>query len=181
VPKSLCVGPDMTTAPRTTLCPSCGASVRVDAPWCSLCHADLRPAPEPSPVQPEVVVDPLTAPLLDLVLPRVEVPVLEPEVPVAAPAPEAYWPCARCESPNAITANMCGTCGYGFLGAPDRISLVLPVVGDVTKLSRAQRFGVAAAVVAVFVIPLALVTLLMTGAPPKSTPPAQQGTISTAP
>jgi ribosomal protein L40E len=33
-------------------CPACNAALRADAQWCSLCHHDLRPAPEPTaPVQ----------------------------------------------------------------------------------------------------------------------------------
>lgn len=28
-------------------CPSCASRVRPEESWCSLCHADLRPAPEP--------------------------------------------------------------------------------------------------------------------------------------
>lgn len=31
-----------------TRCPNCSASLPLDAVWCSLCHADLRPAPEPA-------------------------------------------------------------------------------------------------------------------------------------
>jgi hypothetical protein len=30
-----------------TRCPSCGAALPASAAWCSLCHADLRPEPEP--------------------------------------------------------------------------------------------------------------------------------------
>ena len=33
--------------PIQTRCPSCAAAVPSNAAWCSLCHADLRPAPEP--------------------------------------------------------------------------------------------------------------------------------------
>jgi cobalamin biosynthesis Mg chelatase CobN len=38
--------------PELDRCPSCGASVPVGAAWCSLCFADLRPAPEP-PAAPD--------------------------------------------------------------------------------------------------------------------------------
>ena len=51
-------------------CPHCRASVRPGAPWCTLCHADLRPEPSPVAEAPVVAVapvvrplDPLTAPL----------------------------------------------------------------------------------------------------------------------
>ena len=33
-------------------CPQCGALVRAGADWCTLCYADLRPAPEPEPAVP---------------------------------------------------------------------------------------------------------------------------------
>ena len=63
-----------------TRCPQCGALLRDDAAWCTLCHADLRPpppAPEPAPVQlpdaalpavaPSTQIDPLTAPFDQIV------------------------------------------------------------------------------------------------------------------
>ena len=36
-------------------CPRCSAQVRAGSDWCTLCYADLRPAP-PEPVAPEPVV-----------------------------------------------------------------------------------------------------------------------------
>src|SRR5690242_5047184 len=44
-----------TAMPQT--CPSCGATVRNDVPWCLQCYADLRPKPEPVPPP----VDPVPA------------------------------------------------------------------------------------------------------------------------
>ena len=38
------MGPDLVTL---TACPACGAALRPGAPWCTLCYADLRTAPEP--------------------------------------------------------------------------------------------------------------------------------------
>lgn len=64
----------------TARCPACGASVALNAPWCTLCYADLRPAqPAPQPVQ-----QPVRQP--------VPQPVAEPaavSVGAAAPAPAA--------------------------------------------------------------------------------------------
>ena len=41
-------------------CPQCAALVRGGTGWCTLCHADLRPAPEPSPA-PAPEPEPVTA------------------------------------------------------------------------------------------------------------------------
>ncbi len=46
---SLDSGPTAGTTGEET-CPRCGAHARSDAEWCSLCYADLRPAPVPVPV-----------------------------------------------------------------------------------------------------------------------------------
>jgi len=65
---------------------------------------------------------------------------------------------------------MCRDCGGAFLGgASDTPSLVLPGVGDVTKLSRGARTAMAFALVLAVVLPLALVTFLMTDEPVKKT------------
>lgn len=143
------VGDDLLTRAETR-CPSCRAAVRPGAPWCTLCHADLRPAP--APVAPPVAVP---------------APVAVPEQPLAeAPAETsagAGWPCATCGHLNGLTASTCAACGAGFLAAlreADAPSLVLPGVGDLMRLSRGQRIGLAAAVVLAFVALTALVGLL---------------------
>jgi hypothetical protein len=52
---------------RDLRCPRCDAHVRGDADWCTLCYADLRPAPEPAAepapaAQPEpAAVEPVEA------------------------------------------------------------------------------------------------------------------------
>ena len=134
-----------------TRCPHCRASVRPGAPWCTLCHADLRPAPpapEPQPtrspgsVPPRAAVDPLTAPAAVLGLPG----------PVSA---DPTWPCSTCGAINPIAADACGACGAGFLAGlreSEAPLLELPGVGDLTRMSRGQRmllaFGVVLAVIA---------------------------------
>ncbi|HUR13121.1 MAG TPA: zinc ribbon domain-containing protein [Mycobacteriales bacterium] len=167
------MGPDLNEAPRTTACPSCGAALRPDAQWCSLCYHDLRaPAapvvPEPTPAYDGS--DPLTAPLLDLLLPAAPVAQPEQAQPAALPAvpvvQEAEWPCTRCGLRNALTASTCRDCGSPFLGgASEAPALVLPGVGDITKLSRGHRVMVALGVVLAVVIPLALMTFLLTPDP----------------
>lgn len=132
-------------------CPKCGAAVRYGDPWCTLCYTDLRPpapvetAPPPATVAPVVIAspDPLTAPLETV------------SAPVAGPS----WPCATCGTVNAMAHDVCGGCGTPFLSGvhADAPLLELPVVGDITKMSRGQRFALAFAVIAAF----ALLTLLL--------------------
>jgi ribosomal protein L40E len=171
------VGPDLNEAPRTTACPSCGAALRPDAPWCSLCYHDLRPAapaPAPEPAPAYGGHDPLTAPLLDVLLPVAPVAQPAPEaaapvVPVVpAPRAEVSWPCTRCGADNALTMNACRDCGSPFLGGTSEPpALVLPGVGDLTKLSRGHRAAVAVGVVMAVLLPLALITFLLTPEPKK--------------
>ena len=160
--------------PRTTVCPSCGAALRPDAPWCTLCYADLRPKPRPAPepagpppTAPAQAADgvpapdPLTQPLVDF-LPRAGAP-----EPAAVPAAAGtLWPCTACQALNPLAEELCSVCGKSFLAAirtGDRPLLVLPLVGDVAALGRGQRIGLALGLVVALLVPLALVTMLLTG------------------
>lgn len=190
-------------------CPSCQAAVRPDAQWCTLCYLDLRPkTPAGTPTDGEV--DPLTAPLLDVVLPPMtaatvsSAPAPDPlGTPVADPLADPFadpladplaggrgprgatWPCTQCGAANTLNAAACQTCGSSFLAAAqERESLVLPLVGDLHQMSRGRRLGLAALVVLALLIPLALVTVLTTGAPPAGTssdPGTATGTVQTGP
>lgn len=188
------MGPDLTQLPRTDACPSCGASLRADAPWCTLCYADLRPKaapavqpdPMPAPVPVPIFLaptvaygtpagDPLTQPLLAF-LPQgpTQVPMHVPAqaAPAVAPVAEQVpitWPCVQCGAANPMTLMACTDCGIDFLAAErsgNTPMLVLPIVGDIGQLSRGQRIGLAFAAVGVVLAPLALITLLLTGSPP---------------
>lgn len=162
--------------------------MRPDADWCSLCFAVLRaPAPAPEPVdaggyelaapfpgvQPRhAAPDPLTAPLLDVVLPELALAAPAPVVP-AAVAPEVAdgreprWPCTACGTSNPFSASACSVCGSGFLASASTTpKLVLPVVGDVGAMSRSQRLLAALGVLVAVLAPVALVTFLLTGSPP---------------
>ena len=153
------------TAPAA--CPKCGASVRPDAPWCTLCYADLRPKPpepvaEPpaAPVAPPVPVapvDPLTGRLTD----PLTGPLPGPLPPVVAT--EANWPCGVCGAANPMNLDACAACGAGFLaGARSEGPLLeLPVVGDITRMPRWQRFVLAGGVVLAFVVLTLLVGLVL--------------------
>ena len=172
-------------------CPACNAALRADAQWCSLCHHDLRPAPAAPPVQvppPSQPVygetDPLTAPLLDLVLPPV--PQAAAVVPEPSPAPESAapvqsalqeWPCTSCGSRNPFSMTICSVCGSRFLAAAsEELSLVVPGVGDLQKLSRGQRIAVAGGFLALILVPLAALTFFLTSEPPATT---QDGPVET--
>ncbi|MCY7366052.1 MAG: hypothetical protein LH469_12185 [Frankiaceae bacterium] len=149
----------------TTRCPHCRAAARPGAPWCTLCHADLRPPPPPAP-EPEpapVLVIPPTAsygaPALD--------PLTEPAAAPGLPAPadaDPTWPCATCGARNPLAVNACGACGAGFLAGLREAEgplLELPGVGDLTRLSRGQRMGLAFGVVLAVVALTALLGLLL--------------------
>lgn len=78
-------------------------------------------------------------------------------------ATTAGWPCAGCGAANPVELDACAACGLGFLSGLRKTEpplLVLPGVGDLTKLSRAQRLGVAGTVVLAVVLLTALVGLL---------------------
>lgn len=129
-----------------TRCPHCRAGVRPGAPWCTLCHTDLRPTPEPVPAPR---IDPLTAAPKDLGLPSK----------VADPA----WPCTTCGASNAITDDACAACGAGFLAGlreSEGPLLELPGVGDLTRMSRGQRMLIAFGVVLAVIALVALLGLL---------------------
>ena len=169
-----------------TRCPACAAALRPGAPWCTLCHTDLRPTPEPAP-EPRAAptaptaptaFDPLTAPASTLGLPdRHEVTTATTARPATSTTPAtpattdttaptapaevaATWPCGTCGAANALGDDACAGCGAGFLaGLRDAEGplLALPGVGDLGALSRAQRLGLAAGVVLV----LSLLVLLL--------------------
>jgi ribosomal protein L40E len=150
-------------------CPHCGAAVPPAAQWCTLCYANLRPGREERP-------DPLTAPLDTLLAPADAVPPSPPvcaapvsAAPVsaaaapAAAAPAAAvldgvgatWPCP-CGTAVPIADDRCPACFTPFLGGSSGVDLALPVVGDLTRLSRGARLalagGAAAGVTTVLVV-----------------------------
>jgi hypothetical protein len=92
--------------------------------------------------------DPLTAPL-DAVTGE----------PVTGPT----WPCSACGTQNRIERATCSACGSPFLSGlreQEGPLLELPVVGDLTRLRRGQRFAIAAGVVLAFVVLTLLVGLV---------------------
>lgn len=129
-------------------CPHCRAAVRPGAPWCTLCHADLRPPP-PEPVRAPVLTVPPTATYGHPALDPLTAPAVTLGLPARTPA-NATWPCLTCRTDNALSAPTCSACGAGFLAGLREAEgplLELPGVGDLTKMSRAQRLLLALAVV----------------------------------
>lgn len=124
-------------------CPRCAAIVRPDSQWCTLCYADLRPAPPPLPVAAPAVaavvnqahvtvaaggpaahaapssddLDPLTAPLALLERADREAPRGRHAAPDEAtePAASVGWPCLKCGELVSIDDSACPSCGAGFL------------------------------------------------------------------
>ena len=146
-------------------CPACGAAVRPESPWCTLCYADLRPKAEPEPeplpeAQPQPEPQPLPVPAQPAPDPLSD-PLAPPLVPT--PAPAATWPCTTCGAANAMERDTCAGCGAGFLAAArnDAPLLELPVVGDITRLSRGMRFALAGGVALAFLLLIVLVTVLL--------------------
>ena len=92
-------------------CPQCAALVRAGSQWCTLCFADLRPAPAPAAV---AVLEPSHAGA-----PRQLAGTATADSGVKA----VGWPCTHCEAVVSFDETTCPTCGAGFLegarGEPD--------------------------------------------------------------
>ena len=111
-------------------CPRCGAHVRSDAPWCTLCYADLRPAPPPAAISVSVPggvsapaaeegvpaeLDPLTAPLALVEAVAGGSHAGGDAQLASAPTKAVGWPCTRCETVVPFDDSECPACGSGFL------------------------------------------------------------------
>ena len=57
------------TSPHAVRCPRCSAHVRTGSDWCTLCYADLRPAPPVAEPVAALQPEPLTAPVEPVSLP----------------------------------------------------------------------------------------------------------------
>lgn len=120
--------------------------------------------------------DPLTQPLLDFLGPAL--PAGQPRGGVVpASAKGIGWPCLSCGAVNPFEAVRCSACGSAFLAAvagANGPSMVLPLVGDLRRFTRAQRLLGAFGIVIVIMVPVALISLLLTGdAKPAKTPVEQ--------
>jgi hypothetical protein len=167
-------------------CRACGAAVPSEAQWCSLCFADLR---EPAPIREQVSVptapEPEAAPAAAVAAPLGGRPspdallglpepvttaatgdavAAEGAEPSALQPPEraaVTWPCGRCGEQVEMALDACPTCGAGFLeGATGAVSVHLPVVGDMGKMSRSGRLMVGTVISIIVMIVLVLLATI---------------------
>jgi hypothetical protein len=141
----------MAELPGHDRCPQCGAAVRPGAPFCTLCHADLRPPkPEPEPEPEPLDVDPPAAVAYTPAVVSGPDPLTGPLDAVTGEQTGPTWPCTACGTHNRIERETCSACGLPFLSGlreQDSPLLELPVVGDITQLPRGLRFAIAGGVV----------------------------------
>jgi ribosomal protein L40E len=149
-------------------CPSCGASVRPDAPWCTQCFHDFRPAPPPADPEPPAYRLPPAEPRVPAAGPPPADPLTAPLDASGSPVPpataEPTWPCTTCGAANPLTADACAACGSGFLASVrdgEAPLLVLPGVGDLSRYGRGQRLALAGGVVLAFVLATLVLGLLL--------------------
>lgn len=150
-------------APRAGLrCPHCRGAVGPQAQWCTQCWADLRPRPEPPAAQP--ASQPASQPGdLREPAPAGAGAASGADLPAPRPGGGRGWPCSGCGETNAVELMVCAACGTRFLAGLSKESppvLALPLVGDLTLLSRAQRLALAAGVVLLAMLLIALLGLL---------------------
>lgn len=170
----------------TARCPACGASVALGAPWCTLCYADLRPAPAPQP-QPAAasVAAPVAAPAAGAPRPMVDALGIIPPEPVTAnsvglaaelpPDPhldapimkasdirlaEPGWPCRHCGTVVAMSEDNCPQCHTPFLEPEDVVEVSLPVVGNVRRLDGKMRMIVGLVGALAIMVVLVVVALI---------------------
>jgi RNA polymerase subunit RPABC4/transcription elongation factor Spt4 len=158
-------------------CPHCAALVHGDSAWCSLCYADLRPAPQPSalpapqpsalpapqqPVPPQTgAFDPLTAPLGLLA----GVAGSEPAVAAVATAESATasseaWPCLHCGVRVPLEENACPSCGTGFLEGAIPGEATLGRLGNAAASKQTKAFIMIGGSVGLLGVLLALMYVL---------------------
>lgn len=132
-------------------CSECGATVAPDAPWCTLCFAPTL-VPEPVPA-PAATAHTAAAAEDASLYPQITAASFEP--------PATSWPCAQCGAQVPMSSDVCAACGAGFLAAGTLPTLRLPLVGDLSTRSKAQRFAIAGAVgLGVAVVLVAIIALL---------------------
>jgi len=152
-------------------CPSCAARVPAGAAWCGQCWADLRPAPEAVPVPASVTrSEPASAPAppapVEAATERIAAAVTTEARPRRSGrhrAPDATWPCARCEAVNDVAADACRQCGAGFLAGAESADVLVPGLGPASRIDKPQKVAVVA-VGTLVVTGLLLVLSLILGA-----------------
>lgn len=157
-------------------CPGCGARLSPAAQWCSLCFADLRPAPAPAPSASEPpVTRPDAVPLPSEVTPQAAAgspagasiagATVASATQLSAPGAAARptWPCSGCGASVDVELDACPACGIGFLGAlrSSSTGIELPIVGDLRRFSDRSRVLLAAGIGLAIAFVLVLLTALL--------------------
>ena len=159
-------------------CPACGARLAPAAEWCSLCYADLRPAPAPSAtadLQPAPGSEALPAPRAAAGMPTgtatdvptAGAPPVKPSAAAASPLVTGIarptWPCAGCGASVDVDLDACLACGTPFLGAlrNSSIGIELPVVGNLGRFSDRSRVVLGAAAGLLMAFLLVVLTALL--------------------
>lgn len=143
------------------VCPECGATVRPDAPWCTLCYHDLRRrAVDVAQPEPVAAAGAAGGQLDGVPNPRSARHAAQVD---QATAP-ARWPCTRCGTENDLADASCGACGAGFLAEmreQNGVSLRLPIVGDLGRLHKGTSYALAVGFAIVVALLVALVSLVL--------------------
>lgn len=145
-------------------CPACGARLAPAAQWCSLCYADLRPAPA-SPAS--AAASAVTVSSRAENDPAYGTSAAAPVTGVPSPSPgttgRPTWPCTACGVSVDVDLDACPACGTGFLGAlrSTSIGLELPVVGNLGRFSDRSRVVLGAAAGLLIALLLVVITALL--------------------
>jgi hypothetical protein len=164
-------GEPLISALAAQRCPACGARLAPAAEWCSLCYADLRPAPAPPATaasRPAPGREALPAPRSATGSPPATAtdqatagaPPASPSASAASPLATGIarptWPCAGCGASVDVDLDACLACGTPFLGAlrNSAVGIDLPVVGNLGRFSDRSRvvLGAAAGLLIAFVL-----------------------------
>lgn len=146
-------------ASERAACPACGAATKPGDPWCTLCFADLRPKPVPTPPRPVAPEQRTAGPAASAATTsraaaNNPITALSSGVVSTQPlAPDAQTPveikamsCPTCGDAMPIVADVCPSCGespFARLRNTAQVSLTLPVVGDLMRFDRGMRYVVA--------------------------------------
>jgi ribosomal protein L40E len=161
-------------APNATWCSLCFTDLRRPAEPAAAQATGAAPVPVASTAgvaaaaRAEIAVAPTAAAAMRATVTAASADVLDATTPLPTEPPSAgaapaaatpTWPCTRCGAKVSLDLDACPECGAGFLAgaASSTVSMKLPVVGDVSRMSKGQRLMMAAG----FAVVLMLLLLLL--------------------